>query len=130
MQTLSPRSGVKRSLIALSRTTSVSRVSRAQRHPSLLGVRLQFSMNRMKLYCWLYLKSLSHRCGSLRAEPTDTLPRSATTSRKSLGSPFGVFVGSHVFCRKLTCIPEHNFRLNSSRCSITRKTGRSMRLQH
>jgi hypothetical protein len=45
----------------------------------------------------LYLKSLSRRCDSLRAEPTDTLPRSTTTSRTSLGSPFDILSGSHIW---------------------------------
>jgi hypothetical protein len=50
-------------------------------------------MNRMKQYCWLYLKSLSRRCGSFPAEPTFTRPRSTTTARTSLGSPFDIFLG-------------------------------------
>jgi hypothetical protein len=68
-----------------------------------------------------FLKSLSHRCRSLRAEPTDTLPRSTTTSRTSLGSSFDIFAESHIFCRKLTSTLGYNFHLNSSRCSSTRK---------
>jgi hypothetical protein len=68
----------------------------------------------------------SRRCGSFRAEPTYTFPRSATTPRTSLGSPFDIFVGPHIFCRRLTSTPEHNFHLNSSRCSSPRKTGRGM----
>jgi hypothetical protein len=44
----------------------------SQKHPSLLRAQLQFSPNRMKQSCWLYLKSLSRRCGNLRAEPIDT----------------------------------------------------------
>jgi hypothetical protein len=89
--------------------------------PSLLRVQLQFSMSRMKQSCSLYLKSLSRRCGSLRAEPTYTLPRSTAISRTSLVSAFDTFVGSHIFCRKLTSTPEHNFHFNCSRCSSTRK---------
>jgi hypothetical protein len=37
-----------------------------------------------------------------------------------------IFVGSYLFCGRLTSTPEHNFHLNSSRCSNTRKTGHSM----
>jgi hypothetical protein len=39
-----------------------------------------------------------------------------------------IFVGSHIFCRKLTSTPQHNFHLNSSRCFSPRKTGRGMTL--
>jgi hypothetical protein len=46
-----------------------------------------------------------------------------------LGSPFDIFVGFHIFCRRLTKAPEHNFHLNFSRCSSTRKTVRGMTLQ-
>jgi hypothetical protein len=105
---------------------SASRVSRAQRHPRVLRVQLQSSTNRMKQSCWLYLKSLSRRCGSLCPEPTYTLPRSTTTSRTNSGSPFDIFVGSHIFCPKLTGTPEHKYHLNHSTCSSTRKTGRGM----
>jgi hypothetical protein len=77
----------------------------------------------MKQSYWLYLHSLSRRCGSLRTEPTYTIPRSTITSRTSLGSSFDIFVGSHIFYRKLTSTPKHNFHLNSSRCPSTRKTG-------
>jgi hypothetical protein len=45
-----------------------------------------------------------------------------------LGSPFDIFAGSHIFCRKLTNTPEYNFHFNHSRCSGTRKTGCSMAL--
>jgi hypothetical protein len=62
------------------------------------------------------------------ARRTYTLPWSTTISCTSLGSPFDIFVGSHTFWRKLTSTPEHNFRLNSSRCSRTRKTERCMTL--
>jgi hypothetical protein len=45
---------------------------------------------------------------------------------QKFGFTFDIFAGSHIFCRKLTSIPEHTFHLNSSRCSSTRKIGRDM----
>jgi hypothetical protein len=47
-----------------------------------------------------------------------------------LGSPFDIFVESHIVCRKLTSTPEHNFYLNSSRCSSTGEAGRGITLHH
>jgi hypothetical protein len=51
--------------------------------PHPLRVQLQFLMNWMKQSCWLYLKSFSRQCGSLRAEPAYTLPPSTIASRTS-----------------------------------------------
>jgi hypothetical protein len=62
-----------------------------------------------EVICWLYLKSLSRRRGSLCAEPTYTLPRSTTASSTSLGSLFDIFVGSHIFRRKRQAHPSTTF---------------------
>jgi hypothetical protein len=47
-----------------------------------------------------------------------------------LGFTVDIFVGSHIFCRKLATTPGHSFHLNSSRCPSNRKTGAGMTLQH
>jgi hypothetical protein len=85
-------------------------------------------MNQMKQSWWLYLNGLSRRCGSIRAEPTDILPRSTTTSRTNLGSPFDIFVGSPSSVGSQHAHPSIIFIWTLRHAPAPEKTGRGMTL--